>query len=317
MRSFLRMRKGDMRAVLALAFIAVVCAVVLVVVKKNGDGANAETDTATPSQQANVKDGNPASVASCESVLHSFDPNEVDSLTLISFGLKPYQVRNFLHYRAAGAVFSSAESMGRTYGWTEDDVQRLAPYVRIGERYRKHGSSYGSYARRDEYGDGVDGRRNDGGDYHGSNDNAGAERSNYERVEKFASKRKLDVNLVDSATLRKVPGVGEKICAAILRQRERLGGFVDVSQLLEVSIVSPELLEWFTVTPSAVSIKKVNVNTASFQRLNSHPYISYEQTRSLIQYRRLYGKVQDENSLISTGIFSAEDVEKLRPYLEY
>lgn len=317
MSSFLRMRKGDMRAVLALSCIAIVCAVVLVIVKNNDDDANKEADTSMSAQNLNGKDANSSSVDSGKAVLHDFDPNEVDSLTLVSFGLKPYQVRNFLHYRAAGAVFSSAESMGRTYGWTEDDVQRLAPYVRIGERYRKHGSSSGSYARRDEYGDGVDGRRNDGGDYHGNNDNAGAERSNYERVEKFASKRKLDVNLVDSATLRKVPGVGEKICAAILRQRERLGGFVDVSQLLEVSIVSPELLEWFTVTPSAVSIKKVNVNTASFQRLNSHPYISYEQTRSLIQYRRLYGKVQDENSLLSTGIFTAEDVEKLRPYLEY
>ena len=268
-------------------------------------------------QNLNGKDANSSSVDSGKAVLHDFDPNEVDSLTLVSFGLKPYQVRNFLHYRAAGAVFSSAESMGRTYGWTDEDVQRLAPYVKIGERYRKYSHSSAGYAHHNEYGSGMNGKRNDGRDFHGSNDYANAERSDYERVEKFATKRKLDVNLVDSATLRKVPGVGEKICAAILRQRERLGGFVDVNQLLEVNIFSPELLEWFTVSSSTVSVEKINVNTASFQRLNSHPYISYEQTRSLLQYRRLYGKVADEKSLLAIGIFTAEDVEKLRPYLEY
>ena len=48
--------------------------------------------------------------------------NTVDSMTLIGFGLKDWKVKNFLHYRDAGKVFRSAEEMGKTYGWTEEDV---------------------------------------------------------------------------------------------------------------------------------------------------------------------------------------------------
>jgi hypothetical protein len=34
-------------------------------------------------------------------------------------------------------------------------------------------------------------------------------------------------------------------------------------------------------------------------------------------YRRLYGRIEDEAQLMKVNIFSAEDVERLRPYLEY
>ena len=80
-------------------------------------------------------------------------------------------------------------------------------------------------------------------------------------------------------------------------------------------IFSPELLEWFTVSPAAV--QKIHLNKASFQALNSHPYISYEQTKALLQYIRLYGEVRDEETLLSTGIFTKEDLERLRPYITY
>ena len=59
------------------------------------------------------------------------------------------------------------------------------------------------------------------------------------------------------------------------------------------------------------------MNKASFQALNSHPYISYEQTKALLQYIRLYGDVKDEETLMATGIFTKEEVEKLRPYITY
>ena len=89
-----------------------------------------------------------------------------------------------------------------------------------------------------------------------------------------------------------------------------------MEQLREISIVSPELLEWFTV-PSSAAVQKIHLNKASFQTLNSHPYISYEQTKSLLQYIRLYGEVKDEETLLATGIFTKEEVEKLRPYIAY
>jgi DNA uptake protein ComE-like DNA-binding protein len=111
--------------------------------------------------------------------------------------------------------------------------------------------------------------------------------------------------------------VGSWISRNIVEQRERLGGYHSAEQLLEVKFFSPELLEWFEVDASAVSIKQLDVNTASFQRLNSHPYITYEQTRDLLRYIRLYGRVDSIDALRRTGIFTEEELARLAPYLSF
>ena len=133
---------------------------------------------------------------------------------------------------------------------------------------------------------------------------------------KFHTLTKVDVNTADTAMLRRIPGVGAKISEAIVEYRERLGGFHSVEQLREIKMVSPELLEWMEVSSSS-NIQKINLNKSSFQALNSHPYISYDQTKALLQYIRLYGKVKDEQALLETGIFTQEEVERLKPYLDY
>jgi competence ComEA-like helix-hairpin-helix protein len=230
-------------------------------------------------------------------MLQTFDPNTVDSLTLIGFGLKPWKVKNFLHYRAAGKVFRSAEDLGDTYGWTAEDVEMLASYVRVGKKYEKSG-------RNEKYG-------NDGNRWDEKKEEERERTSN-----KFQSLTKVDVNTADTAILRRIPGVGAKISDAIVRYRQRLGGFHSVNQLLDIKIVSPELLDWMEVSASP-HLQKLNLNKASFQALNSHPYISYEQTKALLQYIRLYGEIKDEKALLETGIFTRGEVEQLKPYIAY
>ena len=279
-KDYFYFQKSDRRAIVALGCIAVFAVGVLMLRQRPSPQPSPVMGRETMRGVGNEPDGLPIEEEMSEGQRVSFDPNSVDSLTLVGFGIKPWKVKNFLHYRAAGKVFRSAEDIGNTYGWTEEDVERLAPYVRVGAAYRKK-----KEASRDE----------DRKVYR-------EETSKPMETRKFQTMTKVDVNEADTALLRRIPGVGEKIS--------------EVEQLREIKIVSPELLEWFTVSsPSAV--QKVNFNQASFQALNSHPYISYEQTKSLLQYRRLYGDVKDEATLLSTGIFTQEELEKLRPYIAY
>lgn len=209
-------------------------------------------------------------------------------------GLPPWKVRHFIHYRAAGKVFRSAADMGDTYGWTDEDVERLSPYVRIGRVPPPR-----RMMRREER-------------------PAQFERTDTARhlFPKFRSVVKVDANAADSATLCRIPGIGAGISRAILRYRQRLGGFYAVEQLADISIVSPELLEWFTVADHP-ALQSIRLNKASFQQLNTHPYISYDQTQALLQYIRLYGDIRDEQQLLSTGILTPGELERLRPYLSY
>ena len=289
LKGFFYFRKSDRKGIVALGCIAVFALGVLMVLDRMEEQKEQSMDTPVFLEDYHKK---PLSVS--KKRLHVFDPNTVDSLTLIQFGIKAWKVKNFLHYRAAGKVFRSAEDIGDTYGWTAEDVQRLTPYVSVGTAYQKRKETPRFEERKEHKEEGA----------------------KPVETKKFHTLTKVDVNEADTAMLRRIPGIGEKISVAIVRYRQRLGGFHSVEQLREISIVSPELLEWFTVSSSA-AVQKIHLNKASFQVLNSHPYISYEQTKSLLQYIRLYGEVKDEETLLATGIFTKEEVEKLRPYIAY
>ena len=289
LKGFFYFRKSDRKGIVALGCIAVFALGVLMVLDRMEEQKELSMDTPVFLEDYHKK---PLSVS--KKRLHVFDPNTVDSLTLIQFGIKAWKVKNFLHYRAAGKVFHSAEEMGDTYGWTVEDVQRLTPYVSVGTAYQKRKETPRFEERKEHKEEGA----------------------KPVETKKFHTLTKVDVNEADTAMLRRIPGIGEKISVAIVRYRQRLGGFHSVEQLREISIVSPELLEWFTVSSSA-AVQKIRLNKASFQVLNSHPYISYEQTKALLQYIRLYGKVKDEETLLATGIFTKEELEKLRPYIAY
>ena len=293
-RDFLYYSNSDRRSIVIIALIAVVLVGVLVVSapKSGGDAAvEAEADSTEQTQPV---------------ALHEFDPNTVDSLSLIGFGLAPKQVQTFLRYRRAGAVFRTPESIAKVYGLTAEDVSRLQPYVRIAPEYAERSKPV--YYERET----VRQKTASNGSARGN----GAERKlNY--PEKFDRLTKVDPNTADTALLQRIPGVGTWISRNIVEQRKRLGGFHAVEQLLEVKYFSPELLEWFEVDTLTTKIEKISINTASFQRLNSHPYIAYEQARDLLRYIRLYGRIADIDALRRTGIFAEDELARLQPYLQF
>ena len=311
MFSFFNYPKSDRRTIIVLVVVAVLLVVVLLIVDivQTGRLAEAQKANETATKERVRNDARGAGNGIVRIPLHEFDPNTVDVETLVGFGITPWKARVLVNYRNNGKRFSTPKSILDTYGWEQKDYEMLRPYIRIGEAYRvqRHDYSRERYYERD--------LRNTGGgrDYErGTSDSA---RTRYVSA-KFKTLTKVDINTADSATLCSVPGVGQYISSAIIRYRGRLGGFASVEQTLDIKQVSPELLEWFKVERPK-DIKKININKDSFQKLNSHPYISYEQTRDLLMYRRLYGRIEDEAQLLKVNIFSEKDVERLRPYLEY
>lgn len=293
-RDFLYYSNSDRRSIVVIALIAVVIIGVLVVsAPKSGGDAAVEAEADSTEQTAPV-------------AFHEFDPNTVDSLSLIGFGLAPKQVQTFLRYRRAGAVFRTSESIAKVYGLTAEDVSRLQPYVRIAPEYAERSKPV--YYERET----VRQKSASNGSARG---NGAEQKLNY--PEKFDRLTKVDPNTADTALLQRIPGVGTWISRNIVAQRKSLGGFHAVEQLLEVKYFSPELLEWFEVDTLTAKIEKISINTASFQRLNSHPYIAYEQARDLLRYIRLYGRIADIDALRRTGIFAEDELTRLQPYLQF
>lgn len=65
--------------------------------------------------------------------LFPFDPNTLDSTGFRRLGLRERTTAILLHWRNKGKVFRHKEELRKVYTLTEEDYQRLEPYIRIKE----------------------------------------------------------------------------------------------------------------------------------------------------------------------------------------
>jgi len=311
---------SDERAMFVIACILVMCVGAFVAIEyfKN---------EATDQQASALYDSNQLTEAEITDHLHSFDPNTVDSATLLSFGLKPHQIKVFLNYRRKGAVFRNHESIAKIYTWDDEIIERLMPFVIIGDEYKSKDMLYTSDQHtstdsRHRYGNGNYNNYGAPHDrqreaYRQNHTSPSDSSRHYHGSNKFTSPTRVDINTADSALLTRIPGIGSTTARSIIRLRERLGGFYSTSQVRQIGYLdeNPELLAWLKT--SAVNVRKVDVNTATFNTLRSHPYISYEQAKDILDYRRNYGYIADAEALHSIGIFTDEQLQQLLPYLDF
>jgi len=317
----MKLLKSDRRALMFLMLVALVCVCVMIFRNAMRDERGEVRD-----EGLGVRDerGEVTNLDSIRDAMGSFDPNTVDSVTLLKYGLGPVQIHSLMGYRRHGGKFETPLAVSKLYNWSDEDIDKVIDCIVIGEEFKKtykYREQYESErreeynrrqadyeAKRDAYKVQKDSVRRSGTD----NDDA----PKYVKADKFKSLTKVDINTADTTLLKKIPGVGTGIANSIIKLRSKLGGFYSVDQLRTIDYISPELYEWFEVK-SSPDLHLININKASFQTLNAHPYISYNQTRDLVTFRRLYGNIKDKEALISTHIFTKEEVERLSSYLEY
>ena len=131
-----------------------------------------------------------------------------------------------------------------------------------------------------------------------------------------ASKVRIDLNTADSLALDQVSGIGPAFASRILKYRERLGGFYVLEQLKEVyGVDSAHFAQWLPqLALNTAAIRKIDINTASFEELKRHPYLSYKQINALIQYRKQHGAYANLSDLKNIPLFTDEILRKLAPY---
>lgn len=137
----------------------------------------------------------------------------------------------------------------------------------------------------------------------------------YPKQEKFNAGIIIDVNTADTSILKKIPGVGSVISRNIVNYRNRLGGFYNTAQLLEVQYVDSTLLKWFEVKSDV--FRKIKINKAGLDELRSHPYMDFYKARAIIDFRRKRGPIDGMSQISMFGEFSEEDVDKLSHYFSF
>ena len=222
--------------------------------------------------------------------LFPFNPNTADSATLLRVGLKPWQVKNLMAYRRAGGRWKNADDFKRLYGLTEEEFQRLRPYIQIPPPVKEV--------------------------YFTEHDRARQDSLHYLRPEKFTQLTVLDLNSVDTLTLRKIPGIGVGYSLAIVSYRERLGGFISVAQLKEIEGLPARIEEWFSVE-EPFAVRTIAINKSDFKTLVRHPYLNYEQVKVITTHIRKYGSLRSWKDLQLYSEFTPQDFERLTPYFVF
>ena len=141
----------------------------------------------------------------------------------------------------------------------------------------------------------------------------------YPATEKFVAGTVIEINTSDTLQLMKIPGIGASFAKRIAGYRNLLGGFYRLEQLQEVYGMYVELYEKMVpyLRIDASKITPIPVNTASLDKLKSHPYINFYQAKAIIEMRKKKGKLENINELSLLEEFTAEDMERIKHYLAF
>ncbi len=235
----------------------------------------------------------PGSVAPTGSLFY-FDPNTATEDELLALGLREKTAQNIINYRSKGGRFRKPEDLAKLYSLKPDEAERLMPYVRIEDEPEANTESGGGFV------------------------------STEAPVERPASPKlrsdiaPVDVNVADSITWMVLPGIGAKRASAILKYRERLGGFISIEQVGETFGLPDSVFQKIQpgLTIGGGKIEQLSINTATEAELKAHPYIGWQIAKIIVAYRNQHGAYKSVDDLLKIYVIKKDWLEKTRPYLK-
>jgi competence ComEA-like helix-hairpin-helix protein len=184
--------------------------------------------------------------------LFYFNPNVITEREWTKLGVSEKTAKSIQKYISKGGQFRKPEDIKKIWGIPESLANTLIPFVQIPEVKSTYEKEF---PKKDE-----------------------------------RSAKTIDINKADSTAWESLPGIGPTLARRIILYREKLGGFLDLIQLLEVWGLQDSVLQ---KSKNRIilggEIKKIDINLATFETLKTHPYIGYKSANAIINYRNQHG----------------------------
>jgi competence protein ComEA len=253
-------------------------------------------------------------------VMFYFDPNKINGTDWQRLGLSEKLTQTILHYVERGGQFRKTEDLKKLYGLRNLDYERISPFVRIskppGESVTLkdfHAGQNYHFQTEKQIDFSKTGKQTDSSKREPT-------RRNFSNPD-FLNHRKsyviTDINLADSTDWSRLPGIGDKLASRIVHFREKLGGFYKVEQVGETFGLPDSV--FLKIKPSlrlnAVLLHQIDLNQATKEILQTHPYIRWQIAKWIIDYRLQHGRFQSVNELLQLEQLDQSLFEKLKPYL--
>jgi competence protein ComEA len=231
-----------------------------------------------------------------------FNPNEVDSVTLINIGIPPKVVVNWMRYLDKGGRFTDNEGVKKIFGMTPELFEKLDSFMLV-PRVKLPVATTEDHVNRTKPQD-------------RHNRDTFIQRPFLIKREKKDAKV-LELNSTDSLRLLEIPGIGPVFASRIIRYRNLLGGYYSVGQLREVYGMRDEnfvaVSQYFTADSS--KIKTFNINFSTIQEIGRHPYFGFRTARKILKLRDKMGKFSSPDDL--SPVIAGDSLKRLIPYIKF
>jgi competence protein ComEA len=212
-----------------------------------------------------------------------FDPNKASKEQFIELGFSQALAQRIINYRTKGGTFKIQSDVQKIYGVDSVFYNQLVPFINLPNAYVK------------------------------------AEAVEPKRIGLAAPERlSFDINLADTAQLKKIYGIGNVLSLRIISYRDKLGGFVSEEQLREVygldSAVLKQLNEKVFINQD-FHPRLLNANDATERDLALHPYIKSKLAKAITTYRFQHGNFASIEDLQKIALIDNETFGKIKPYL--
>lgn len=209
---------------------------------------------------------------------HAFDPNDADSNVLARIGLSQKQIQQIINYREAGGIFEQKSDFKKIYSISDEDYAQLEKYILLPSKDSLNKSP--------------------------------------QKIQMPLSES-IEINSADTLELQKLNGIGPVYAGRIVDYRNKLGGFYDKSQLLEIFGIDTNRYVSFEnqITLDPTLIRKIDINNTNFKELLNHPYLEYYMVKSIFNYKEAVGEFDSISELRQIDLIYEQLYQKIAPYL--
>ena len=128
----------------------------------------------------------------------------------------------------------------------------------------------------------------------------------------------LNLNTADTTSLKQLPGIGSSFAKRIVEYRDKLGGYCETEQLLEVYRMDSARYNGLKNQVKIDSVfipNRLRINSEAFKVLVKHPYLEYEDVKKIVNHREQKGLITSWEQL--TKVVGEAINPRLRYYVDY
>jgi competence protein ComEA len=212
----------------------------------------------------------------------AFDPNTLSKDSLMLLGFSSFGSTSLVNFRSKGGKIRDTQKFKTIFGIDTNLVNELEQFISF-------------EAGKTVY------------------------KENFKQENKFKKEvAVIEINSADSLQWEQIPGIGAYLTSKILKNRRKLGGFLNVDQLTELNIIQDSVFQKISqyLTVDKTLISKININTADYKTFVSNPYFTKETASAILKYRKQHGDFQDVKHIRRIISINEKTGERLLPYLK-